>query len=109
MKDGTTHLAYKAEHAVDLDTDAGACRHDLSGRSRPTPTRWPEGVVQAQLNVIKAESPANIKEVVADEVIIGSDIDRGQRDAGHSHVHSRAEPQDGPWDWSERAAVAAPQ
>ena len=22
MKDGTTHLAYKPEHAVDLDTDA---------------------------------------------------------------------------------------
>jgi hypothetical protein len=25
MKDGTTHLAYKPEHAVDLDTGATGC------------------------------------------------------------------------------------
>ena len=31
MKDGRTHLAHKAEHAVDLETGAGASRRSGSG------------------------------------------------------------------------------
>ena len=66
MKDGTTHLAYKAEHVVDLDTDLVLAGHDLSGRSgRHRHVGRERGA--AQLNVIEAESPANIKEVVADK------------------------------------------
>ena len=34
MKDGRTHLAYKAEHVVDLETDAGPGGGDLSGQPR---------------------------------------------------------------------------
>ena len=34
MKDGTTHLAYKPEHAVDLDTGVVVARADPSGRRR---------------------------------------------------------------------------
>ena len=38
MKDGTTHLAYKPEHAVDLDTGGDHRREDPSGR----PGRHPD-------------------------------------------------------------------
>ena len=43
MKDGTTHLAYKPEHAVDLDTGvivaAGSIR-PTRATPRPSPPRW---------------------------------------------------------------------
>ena len=43
MKDGTTHLAYKPEHAVDLDTGvivaAGSIR-PTRVTPRPSPPRW---------------------------------------------------------------------
>ena len=54
MKDGTTHLAYKPEHAVDLDTGAVVAaelhpadegetttlRQDPGGGRRQTSRRW---------------------------------------------------------------------
>lgn len=66
MKDGRTHLAYKAEHTVDLDTElilaaevyhADEADSDTIGLS----------LSQAQDNVIAAESAANIEEAVADK------------------------------------------
>src|SRR5580658_2802195 len=66
MKDGTTHMAYKAEHVVDLDTDLVLSAAIYPADRADTDT-LAESVVQAQLNVIEAESPANIKEVVADK------------------------------------------
>ncbi len=66
MKDGRTHLAYKAEHVVDLDTElilaaevyhADAADVDTIGSS----------LNQAQDNLIQAESDAGIEEAVADK------------------------------------------
>lgn len=66
MKDGRTHLAYKAEHVVDLDTElilaaevyhADAADVDTIGSS----------LSQAQDNLIQAESDAGIEEAVADK------------------------------------------
>src|SRR2546428_11895502 len=37
MKDGRTHLAHKAEHAVDLDTSALVAGEPAGGRRRGTP------------------------------------------------------------------------
>ena len=66
MKDGRTHLAYKAEHAIDLDTGvilAAAVYHaDESDANTIGPT-----VSESQDNLIAAESQADIKEVVADK------------------------------------------
>ena len=39
MKDGTTHLAYKPEHAVDLDTGAVVAA-ELHRPTRATRRRW---------------------------------------------------------------------
>lgn len=66
MKDGRTHLAYKAEHTIDLDTElilavevyrADEADSDTIGLS----------LSRAQDNVIAAESEANVEEAVADK------------------------------------------
>jgi transposase len=66
MKDGTTHLAYKAEHVVDLDTDLVLAAVIYEANQADTAT-LAESVIQAQMNIVAAESPANIAEVVADK------------------------------------------
>jgi hypothetical protein len=66
MKDGTTHLAYKAEHVVDLETDIVLAATVYTADRGDTET-LAESVVQAQKNVIKADSEANIEEVAADK------------------------------------------
>ena len=66
MKDGTTHLAYKAEHVVDLDSE-----FVLSATITPTTHGDAETIVdsvaQAQLNLGAAGSEAKIEEVAADK------------------------------------------
>jgi transposase len=66
MKDGTTHLAYKAEHVVDLDSDLV-----LSARITPAnhgdAETMCDSVAQAQLNMAAAGSQAEIQEAVADK------------------------------------------
>ena len=66
MKDGRTHLAYKAEHAVDLDSElilaAPVYHADESDAETIGPT-----ISDAQDNVVAADSDANIEEAVADK------------------------------------------
>jgi len=66
MKDGCTHLAYKAEHTIDLETElilaAEVYPADESDHNTIDPS-----ISTAQDNVIAAESDANIQEAVADK------------------------------------------
>ena len=66
MKDGRTHLAYKAENTIDLDTDivVGA---EVFHADRGDADTLTESVVHAQQNLIDSESDGEIKEVVADK------------------------------------------
>ena len=66
MKDGRTHLAYKAEHVVDLKTDLvlAAVVYEANRGDAET---LAESVVEAQKNIIQADSPANITSAVADK------------------------------------------
>jgi transposase len=66
MKDGRTHLAYKAEHVVDVKTDLvlAAVVYEADRGDAET---LAESVVQAQKNIIQADSPANINSAVADK------------------------------------------
>jgi transposase len=66
MKDGTTHPAYKAEHVVDLDTDL-VLAAEIYPADRGDSDTLAESIVQAQKNLIQADSPANIQEAVADK------------------------------------------
>jgi len=66
MKDGTTHLAYKAEHTVDLDSEfvlaAKVCTADQSD-----PSTLVDSVLLAQVNLVMAGSEQEVEEAVADK------------------------------------------
>jgi len=66
MKDGRTHLAYKAEHVVDLDTElvlAASIRHadEADGDTMV------DSVMEAQTNLSEAGIEVQIEEAVADK------------------------------------------
>jgi transposase len=66
MKDGTTHLAYKAEHAVDLDSEiviaANVQPADVSDAESIKNT-----IVESQGNLLEATGDAKVAEVAADK------------------------------------------
>jgi IS5 family transposase len=66
MKDGTTHLAYKAEHVVDLDTDL-VLSATITPANHGDAETLCDSISQAQLNMQAAGSVAEIKEAVADK------------------------------------------
>lgn len=66
MKDGTTHLAYKAEHAVDLTTEAIVAA-TVAAADRGDSQTGPETLLIAQVALIQSGNDAAITEVVADK------------------------------------------
>lgn len=67
MKDGTTHLAYKAEHAVDLETNIVIAATIQPGNAADSET-VKETVIEAQGNLNYAtEQECVIAEIVADK------------------------------------------
>jgi IS5 family transposase len=66
MKDGRTHLAYKAEHVVDLKSDL-VLSAEIYPANQADPATLADSVLQAQVNVKQAGSDAMIEEVVADK------------------------------------------
>ncbi len=66
MKDGRTHLAYKAEHAIDLDTELILAAEIYAADQGDADTIGPS-ISAAQDNLIQADSDANIEEAVADK------------------------------------------
>ena len=66
MKDGRTHLAYKAEHAIDLDTELILAAEIYHADQSDADTIGPS-ITAAQDNLIQANSDANIEESVADK------------------------------------------
>ena len=72
MKDGRTHLAYKAEHAVDLDTELILAAEVYHANAADVDTIGPT-ISQAQDNLLQAESDAQVKEAVADKGYSGNE------------------------------------
>jgi transposase len=66
MKDGTTHLAYKAEPVVDLDTEL-ILAAEIYHADRPDPQTLEDSVNAAQSNQREAGSEQQIQDVVADK------------------------------------------
>jgi transposase len=66
MKDGTTHLAYKAEHVVDLASDV-ILAAPVYPADRPDGDTLLESVVAAQVHLLRAGTEAAIEEAVADK------------------------------------------
>jgi len=66
LKDGRTHLAYKAEHVVDLDSDLLLAAEIRSATDGDTATLV-DSVMQACVNLEAAGSEATVEEAVADK------------------------------------------
>jgi transposase len=66
MKDGTTHLAYKAEHVVDLKSDLVLAAEIYPANQADTTTLG-DSVMAAQLHLRAAGSVAVIEEAAADK------------------------------------------
>jgi len=66
MKDGRTHLAYKASHAVDLDTEV-IVEADVLAADRGDADSLEGQVEQAEENLHKAGCAGTVREVVADK------------------------------------------
>jgi transposase len=66
MKDGTTHLAYKAEHVVDLDSEF-VLSATITPANHSDAESMVDSVMQAQMNLEAAGSKTKIKDVAADK------------------------------------------
>ena len=66
MKDGTTHLAYKAEHVVDLQTEAILAAEIYHADQHDTAT-LEDSLHQAQIHLAEAGSEQEIEEAAADK------------------------------------------
>lgn len=66
MKDGTTHLAYKAEHVVDLETNV-VLAAEVYHADQHDGVTLEDSVQQAQTNQTEAGSAAQIQDVAADK------------------------------------------
>jgi transposase len=66
MKDGRTHLAYKAEHVVDLESDL-VLSAEIYVADRADNHTLIDSVMDAQSNMVAAGSDASIEEVAADK------------------------------------------
>jgi transposase len=65
MKDGTTHIAHKAEHAVDLDSELLLAATVQLGDAGD-PQSLPQTLVAAQVNLLRAGSDAEIQDLASD-------------------------------------------
>lgn len=66
MKDGTTHLAYRAEHVVDLGSDF-VLSATITPANQSDAETLLDSIAQAQQNLDAAGSEATIREAVADK------------------------------------------
>jgi len=66
MKDGRTHLAYKAEHAVDLESEVIVAAA-IQPADRSDPQTLPDTLVRAQANLLLSGGDEQVQEAVADK------------------------------------------
>jgi transposase len=117
MKDGPTHLAHKAEHAVDLDTGA-IVAVTLQGADQGDTTSLSTTLAESRENLREVAEDPKTAECLADKVLAEVVADKGYhsndtcRDLAEVEIRSYvSEPDRGPRDWdgktAERDAVYA--
>jgi transposase len=109
MKDGRTHLAHKAEHAVDLETGA-IVAVTLQGADEGDTTTVVETAIAAAEQVEEAQAavdePQSLDEIIADK---GYHSNQTMVDLEAVQIRSYiAEPDRGRRDWSESPEAQAP-
>jgi transposase len=100
MKDGRTHLAYKAEHVVDLESDlvlAAEIRRADEGDAQT----MVDSVMQAQMNLAAAGSEVEIEEAVADKGYHAAEtIELADSLAVRTYIPERKQPH--PLRWTDK-------
>jgi transposase len=109
MKDGRTHMAHKAEHAVDLETGA-IVAVTLQGADKGDTTTIVETAIAAADQIEDAqaevEEPQKLEEIIADK---GYHSNKTMVDLDAGGIRSYvAEPARGRRDWSEEPEAQAP-
>jgi transposase len=109
MKDGRTHLAHKAEHAVDLETGA-IVAVTLQGADTGDTTTIVETAIAAAEQIEDAqadvEDPQSLEEIIADK---GYHSNQTMVDLGDVGIRSYvSEPDRGRRDWSKAPEAQAP-
>ena len=72
MKDGTTHLAYKVEHAIDMESSLILASPVYSGIEHDTATLV-KTLEDAQITLVRAGSDTEVSEAVADKGYFSND------------------------------------
>jgi transposase len=109
MKDGRTHLAHKAEHAVDLDSGA-LIAVTLQGADHGDTTTLVETAIAAAEQVeaahVATDPPEGVREIVADK---GYHSNETMMDLTAVGIRSYiSEPERGRRDWSDAPDAQAP-
>jgi transposase len=108
MKNGTTRMAYKAEHAVALDTDIVVSTTVHPG-STPDTTTIIDTAIDAAVNVDQAGADHEIKAIVADQGYHSTSVVTLAADLGmRASIPERASPKQRRWvgkDPNEKRAV----
>ena len=109
MKDGRTHMAHKAEHAVDLETGA-IVAVTLQGADEGDTTTIVETAIAAAAHIEDAQAdvddPQQLEEIIADK---GYHSNETMVDLAAVGIRSYvAEPARGRRDWSEEPEAQAP-
>ena len=81
MKDGRTRLGYKAEHVIDLESEAILSARVQHGTEADSQTLV-GAVIDAQVNLVKADCQAAIQEVTADKGYHANETIRDCADLG---------------------------
>lgn len=108
MKDGTTRMAYKVEHAVDLDTDIVVSTTVHTGTAPDTATII-DTAIDAAVNAEQAGADNEIEAIVADKGYHSTKVVTLAADLGmRAYIPERASPQQRRWvdkDPKEKRAV----
>ena len=108
MKDGTTRMAYKAEHAVDLDTDIVVAATVHPGNAPDTQTII-DTAIDAAVNAEQAGVENDLQAIVADKGYHSTKVVTLAADLGmRAYIPERASPNQRRWtdkDPAEKRAV----
>lgn len=100
MKDGTTHLAYKAEHVVDLESDILLAAEIRPATDHDAQTLV-DSVLKADENLQAAGAEASIQEVVADKGYHAADT-LELCDSLDLRTYIPEPKRKSEWDWTDR-------
>ena len=114
MKDGSTHLAHKAEHAVDMESGA-VLAVTLQAADLGDTTTMMETIVAATENLRAVSDDARVADKIDENFMSEAVTDKGyhsngaMKDLQEMEIRSyAAEPDRGPRDWSGEPEAQAP-